>query len=100
MGKAGTQLRSRSETDVLDSAAAGGLVIRGGAIRMVGYAVNVVAAVVSSAVLLRYLGVDDAGRYTTVIALASVITAVTDAGMTSLGIREYAQLEGSERDRR
>jgi O-antigen/teichoic acid export membrane protein len=100
MGKAGTQPLSQPESDILDTAEAGGLVIRGGAIRMLGYAVNVIAAVVSSAVLLRYLGVDDAGRYTTVISLAAIVTMVTDAGMTALGIREYAQLEGRDRERR
>jgi O-antigen/teichoic acid export membrane protein len=100
MAKAGTQPLPQPESDVLDSPAAGRLVIRGGAIRIVGYAVNIIAAVISSAVLLRYLGVNDAGRYTTVISLASVVAMITDAGMTSVGIREYTQLEEADRDRR
>jgi O-antigen/teichoic acid export membrane protein len=90
---------SSPETDVLDSRQAGDLVIRGSAVRLGGYALNVVASIVSSAVLLRHLGVDDAGRYATVLSLSAIVAGVTDAGMVNIGVREYAQRAGPERER-
>jgi O-antigen/teichoic acid export membrane protein len=90
---------SSSEPDVLDSRRAGDLVIRGSAVRLGGYAINVVASIVSSAVLLRHLGVDDAGRYATVLSLSAIVAGVTDAGMVNIGVREYAQRTGGDRER-
>lgn len=90
---------STPEVDVLDSRRAGNLVIRGSAVRLGGYALNVVASIVSSAVLLRHLGVDDAGRYATVLSLSAIVAGVTDAGMVNIGVREYAQRAGPDRDR-
>lgn len=84
--------------DVLDSSAAGGMVIRGGLARLVSYVAAVGLSVVSAAVLTRYLGVRVFGRYTTVISLVSVVTVVTDAGMSTLGTREYAVKAPAERD--
>ena len=66
-----------SATDLLDTTQAGSAVIRGGGVRIVGYVVNVAIAVGSSALLLRYLGVADTGRYTTVVALTSIVTWMT-----------------------
>ena len=90
---------SFAESDVLDTPAAGGLLIRGGAFRLVGYLAGIGLSVLSSAVLTRYLGVSRFGQYTTVISVVSVITVVTDAGMSNIGTREYAVLRGEERDR-
>lgn len=90
---------SSPEPDVLDSRRAGDLVIRGSAVRLGGYGLNVVASIVSSAVLLRHLGVDDAGRYATVLSLCAIVAGITDAGMVNIGVREYAQRTGPDRDR-
>ena len=84
--------------DVLDTPAAGGLLLRGGALRFGGYVGGVALAVVSAAVLTRYLGVAQFGQYTTVMSLAAVAAAVTDAGMSNIGTREYAIQRGAERD--
>jgi O-antigen/teichoic acid export membrane protein len=54
--------------------------------------------VISAALLTRHLGVVRFGEYTTVISLVGVISAVTDAGMSALGTREYALRTGAERD--
>ncbi|HTU79951.1 MAG TPA: oligosaccharide flippase family protein [Solirubrobacteraceae bacterium] len=86
------------EPDILDTSAAGGLVIRGGVLRLTSYVAVVGLSVVSAAILTRYLGVSLFGRYTTVISLVSIVTVVTDAGMSSLGTREYAVREGADRD--
>lgn len=76
--------------DLLDTPDAGPLAIRGGAVRVVGYAAGVLLTVASAAVLFRHLGVEDAGRYLTIIALTSIVTGVTDIGLTTIGMRELA----------
>jgi O-antigen/teichoic acid export membrane protein len=85
--------------DVLDSAGAGGLMIRGGILRVLGYAGGVVLSVVSAAVVTRHLGVSRFGQYTTVTSLVAVVAAVTDSGMSNVGTREYAVLHEPERSR-
>jgi O-antigen/teichoic acid export membrane protein len=83
--------------DLLDTPQAGPVAVRGGAIRVVGYAAGVLLTVASAAVLFRYLGVDDSGRYLTVIALTSIVTGVTDIGLTTIGMRELAVRKESEK---
>jgi O-antigen/teichoic acid export membrane protein len=94
----GGNAMSRTPTDVLDSSAAGGLIIRGGALRFASYIAVVALSVISAALLTRYLGVARFGHYTTVISLVTVVSVVTDAGMSSLGTREFAVREGAERE--
>lgn len=81
----------------LDSAEAGGRVIRGGVMRAASYALIVGMSVGSAAALTRHLGVARFGDYTTVLSLVGVVAAVTDAGMSSVGVREYAVRSGRER---
>ncbi len=88
----------RPEVDVLDTAAAGGLVIRGAILRVLGYAAGTVFAVGSAVVLTRHLGVTRFGQYTTIISVVTVTGALTDLGMTSLATREYAIREGLDRE--
>jgi O-antigen/teichoic acid export membrane protein len=89
---------SDSELDVLDTPAAGGLFVRGGALRLGGYAAVVALSVLSAALLTRHLGVVRFGQYTTVISLVSLVAVITDVGMSNLGTREYALREGRERE--
>lgn len=84
--------------DVLDTPAAGGLVIRGAVLRFTGYAAMLGLSVLMAAVLTRHLGVIQFGFYTTVLSVAAVVAAVTDAGMSNVGTREYAVLRGRSRD--
>jgi O-antigen/teichoic acid export membrane protein len=86
------------EPSVLDTPAAGGLVIRGGAQRFGSYVGVVGLSVVSVALLTRYLGVARFGQYTTVISLVTIVSAVTDVGMSTLGTREFAVRQGADRD--
>ena len=85
------------ETDVLRTGAAGGKVIRGGALRGLGYGAGVLLGAGTSVLLLRHLGVEDFGRYGVVIALIGIVAAVTDAGLTAVGSRELAVLPAAER---
>lgn len=84
--------------DLLDTPEAGGLVIRGGALRLISYLGVIALSVISAALLTRHLGRVRFGEYTTVISLVGVISSVTDAGMSVLGTREYSVRSGSDRD--
>lgn len=85
--------------DLLDTPDAGPAAIRGGVVRMVGYGAGVVLSIGSAALLFRHLGVEDGGRYVTVLALISIVAGLTDVGLTSIGVRELAVREGPDRDR-
>jgi len=84
--------------DVLDTRAAGGLVIRGGALRAGGYFVTTALSVVSFALITRHLGVARFGDYQTLLSIVTIVAVITDAGMATLGVREYATLEGKDRE--
>jgi O-antigen/teichoic acid export membrane protein len=84
--------------DVLDSTAAGGRIVRGGAVRFGGYVAMTALSVLSAALLTRHLGVVRFGYYTTVLSLVAIVASITDAGMSTIGTREFAVREGAERD--
>jgi O-antigen/teichoic acid export membrane protein len=84
-------------SDVLDSTAAGGLIIRGGALRFGSYLLMLALSVLSAALLTRHLGLLRFGQYTTVLSLVGVISTITDAGMSAIGAREFAVRAGAER---
>jgi O-antigen/teichoic acid export membrane protein len=86
-------------SDVLDSREAGGRIIRGGVVRGAGYVLSTLIALVGVALITRHLGVVDFGRFQTVMSLITMVATVTDAGMATLGLREYAQRTGEERER-
>lgn len=58
-------------------------------LRVAGYLAAVALAFVSTPLLARYLGVDDFGRYVTVLSLIAIVALVSDAGLTVVGMREY-----------
>jgi O-antigen/teichoic acid export membrane protein len=76
-------------SQVLRDSSAGGKAIRGGIVRVLGYGLSMALTAVASLVLLRYLGVDDFGRYATVTALVAIVQGLTDAGLNVVGQREY-----------
>ena len=77
----------------------GSRVIRGGAQRGVALVVANLLTVAGAMVLLRHLGVEEFGRYGTVIALVGVVQGFSDAGLTATGTRELALCE-TEAERR
>lgn len=85
--------------DVLDTAVAGGMVVRGGVLRFASYVAAVALSVISAALLTRDLGANRFGLYTTVLSLVGIVTLVTDAGMSTLGVQEYAVRRGADRDK-
>ena len=84
--------------DILDSREAGPRIIRGGVVRGAGHVVNNLIALVGIMLVTRYLGVADFGRFQTILSLITVVATITDAGMATLGMREYAQRTGTDRD--
>ena len=90
---------SETPVDLLSSPGAGGRVVRGGALRGVGYAIGTLVAAGTAVLLLRHLGKVDFGRYGTVGALLGVISGVSDAGLTAVGSRELALAVPHERPR-
>jgi len=82
----------QGEPDLLDTSDAGPAAIRGSAVRTVGYVVGVAATVVSSALLLRHLGVVATGEYVTVLSLVTLTGGVTEAGLAAIGVRELSTL--------
>jgi O-antigen/teichoic acid export membrane protein len=66
-------------------------VVRGGGLRATGYVLSNGLAAVASVFLLRYLGVEDFGRYVTVTALVGIVNGITEAGLSVVGAREMAR---------
>jgi O-antigen/teichoic acid export membrane protein len=90
MGDRGPAASGRAPIDVLDTPQAGPAAVRGGSLRVAGYAVGVLLTVGSAALVFRHLGVVDSGRYVTVLALTTLVAGVTDIGLTTIGVRELA----------
>jgi O-antigen/teichoic acid export membrane protein len=87
----------REPADVLDTAAAGALVVRGGAVRVGGFVLGTLLSLAGVIAVTRHLGVVDYGRYQSVTALVAILTSLGDAGLGTLALREYAQLPVAER---
>jgi O-antigen/teichoic acid export membrane protein len=89
----GAPLSPSSQAEsVLTDAHVSRRVVHGGGVRFVGFGLINLMGALGSLVLLRYLGVDDYGRYGTVIALMAVASGIADAGLTVTGGRELALL--------
>ncbi len=86
-----------SPEDVLDGGAAAGMVIRGGAGRAIGYVAGLAIGLVAVPLMIRELGVDRYGYFITATSVALLLYGVTEAGLTALGVREYATVRESDR---
>jgi O-antigen/teichoic acid export membrane protein len=83
--------------DVLDTGKAGGMAIRGGALRTFGHVAAMLLSLASVPFLIRHLGEVDYGYYTIVVSITFIIGGITEAGLTNLGTRRYSVLDGEER---
>jgi O-antigen/teichoic acid export membrane protein len=86
-------------TDLLDSSDAGPAAIRGSALRAGGYAAGLLLALGSAPLLFRHLGVDDFGRYQTVIALVTLAAGFSEGGVNAIALREWSTRPPGERER-
>ena len=91
--------RLTDPAEVLDSPQAGGAVIRGSALRLVGYAGGVGLSVVSAALMIRHLGPAGWGGYVTVSSLMTLVAGLSEFGLGNIGVREYATRPHDERIR-
>jgi O-antigen/teichoic acid export membrane protein len=95
-----THAADRASPGVIAETGAAPRVIRGATVRAAGSGVNLLLASTTAILLLRYLGVEDFGRYITVMALIGIVSGVTDAGLTAVGARELALHSPGEQRRR
>lgn len=86
--------------DVLATPEAGGMLIRGSALRGVGFVVTLALSLASAPLLPRYLGLAEFGRYSQIVALVAIVGAVSEAGISALVVRELARLDDAESRRR
>jgi O-antigen/teichoic acid export membrane protein len=87
------------DPDPVASAAAGPMALRGSLLRSGGYVATVLLSVVSVPLLIRHLGIAQFGRYTTVIAIATIVGGLTDAGLVNIALREWTTRTGADRSR-
>jgi O-antigen/teichoic acid export membrane protein len=87
-----------SPPHVLDLPTAGGKVIRGSVFRVSAYAGGMLFGVLGAALMTRYLGAADFGRYVTVTSVVAVAAGLTEAGLLNIGVREYSIREGAPRE--
>ena len=85
--------------DPLNAPDAGARAIRGGSLRVLGYGVGALCALVTAPFVIRHLGVEEFGGYVAALALISVVALVSDAGLTLVGLREYAVRDEASRAR-
>ena len=76
--------------DILDTSRAGPSVIRGSLLRLISQVASMLVTVVSSAIVIRHLGVVNTGRYVTVTALVVIVASISDFGLSAVGVREYS----------
>jgi O-antigen/teichoic acid export membrane protein len=79
------------------SSGRGATAIRGGSIRVVGYAAGVLVSLGAAAILVHHLGVSTFGRYVTVTSLIGLVGGVTEAGIYVYGIREFGHRADPDR---
>ena len=87
-----------SETDVLGSRTAGRRAIRGGGLRVAGYAAGALLTAATSILLLRYLSLEEFGAYVTVTSLVAIVGGLTEAGLNLVAQRDWVGA-GDDRDR-
>jgi O-antigen/teichoic acid export membrane protein len=87
-----------SDDDVLDTPRAGPLALRGGGLRVVGYGGAMLLALVSAPLLVRHLRQVGFGQYVTALAIATIASGLTEGGVNTIALREFASRTGKDRD--
>ncbi len=79
--------------DVLTSSEAGGKVIRGSALRVAANVAGLLLGLITATLLLRHLGVEESGRYVTVLSLVGIAVSIVDTGLNVTASSELARRE-------
>lgn len=85
------------QPDILSTAAAGPAAVRGATLRVGGYLLGALCGAGAAAVLFRHLGVVDTGNYVKATALVGIVAALSDLGLTAVGVREISASAPHER---
>jgi O-antigen/teichoic acid export membrane protein len=91
-------LGAPGEQDVLETSAAGRMVLRGGTLRVLGYLTSILVSVLGAALMLRHLGRVGFGRYATALAITTIIGSLSDLGLTGVGLRQAAAGRREDRE--
>jgi O-antigen/teichoic acid export membrane protein len=83
--------------DTLESRESGDKIIRGGSLRIGSYVVGILVGLLSAPLLVRHLGVSDYGLYVTANSIVFVVAGLTEGGLASVAVREYATSGKDER---
>jgi O-antigen/teichoic acid export membrane protein len=86
-----------ADVDVLRSAGAGRKVIHGSALRLGANLASLVFALATATLLLRHLGVEESGRYVTVMSLAGIALAIVDQGLNVSASKDLTMTARGER---
>ena len=84
--------------DALVAPGAGEAAIRGGAVRVAGYAAGILLSLVSATLVVRHLGIEQFGRYVTTVALVTICMSLLEGGVMWMAVREYTVRQGRDRD--
>lgn len=87
-----------SAGDVLDTPHAGPLALRGSVLRVGGYGGGMLLALVSAPLLIRHLNQAGFGQYITALSIATIAAGLTEGGVNTIALREFASRTGRERD--
>jgi O-antigen/teichoic acid export membrane protein len=80
-------------SNILDAPDAGARVIRGAAVRALGFAGGRLLTLVSAPFLLRHLGVVGFGGFAAVQSMIGIAALASEGGLTAVGVREYSVRE-------
>ena len=84
--------------DVLDSTWAGRLALRGSVLRVGGYGGGMLLALISAPLLIRHLNQVGYGRYITALSIATIAASLTEGGVNTIAVREFASGARTDRD--
>lgn len=85
------------QPDILATANAGPAAVRGGTYRVAGYIVVALIGAVAAALIFRHLGDVDTGHYVVATSLVAIVAALSDLGLTAVGVREISLRPRAER---
>jgi O-antigen/teichoic acid export membrane protein len=86
-----------AEDDAVRSAGAGRKVIHGSALRLGANLASLVFALATATLLLRHLGVEESGRYVTVMSLVGIALAIVDQGLNVSASKDLTTAPRDER---
>jgi O-antigen/teichoic acid export membrane protein len=86
-----------ADADLLRSKGAGKKVVHGSALRLAANLASLVFALATATLLLRHLGVDESGRYVTVMSLVGIALAIVDTGLNVSASKDLTMCPREER---